>query len=137
MSRALTPRRSAARFVRVLSALAVLVGVIGMHAVGGMSMAAPTATGSPHTSMAMASLLDNRGRVAPSPVVAEPQPAMCVQDHCLATLRVASQLPEPAQFAAVTEPRAARAALAVQPHDVMLRAPPHAVCLTVVCVSRT
>jgi len=127
--------RAGQRTARAFGALAVLAGVLGMHALGPSTGSMKMAGQSP-TVMALSSahVVDH---AAVSSVIVEHSHSTCVHEHCLAVLRIPLRLPAAQLVVANVGAGPAPSPANPQLDRAGQRAPPHAVCLIAVCVSRT
>lgn len=127
------------RLARAVATLAVLVGLLAMHALAAppaMSLSMPVMSASAHADHSM---------VDAPPAVADAADAAFLDtdpgcgsshDHCLAVLRAATYLPLPVDAAPTTPSFAADVSAWVGDYSES-RAPPHIVDLSELCISRT
>ncbi len=134
-----TVRRTSLRWTtRAGCALAVLAGVVAMHALpGNTTMSSDQGVATPLSMTVMSRPAMHHVDTMLTAVAAPMAGMACGHDHCLATLRSAAQITTHGQVASLSRPQVASASVPALLELASERAPPQQVCLNVLCVSRT
>jgi len=123
-----TGRRSAL----VMCTLAIVAAVLAMHTAGASARSTTLVPG--HTAMHPAGL---HGAATHPAAVGQLPHAACAHEHCVATLPASPRLSAPAGSVVASEAPRKSSPVAVRLRPANPRAPPRAVCVIDICVSRT